>query len=168
MRLAEEWVKEFWAYSAQTMNSLCGFSGISLFPDLPIPLGHWLKSGILMWDWLYSPIQSQNCYSREVNCVPLLDTMSSGRPKFLKTWSTNRVLVSMEVGSTFRGTRQQALEKRWATTKMTVWLCELVKSVMKSTAIWDQGYWEMGSGSSSPYDSCLDILNWEHMVHALT
>lgn len=41
---------------------------------------------------------------------PLSKTISSGKPKFLKTWLKSNLAISMAVGKTFKGIKQQALE----------------------------------------------------------
>lgn len=52
-----------------------------------------------------------------------------------------------------------ALENQSTTTRMVVNPCEFGRSVTKSTAMWDQGQHDVGSGSRSPAGCC----HFEHV-----
>ncbi len=86
----------------------------------------------------------------EINSGPRTETISSGIPKFLKTWVNSSSAVSRAVGNPRRGINLQASEKRSTATRIHVWPADLGKSVTKSTPMCDQGRRGMGRGTSLP------------------
>ncbi len=67
----------------------------------------------------------------EINCGPRLETISSGVPKFLKTWVNSSSAVSRAVGNPQRGINLQAFEKQSTATRIHVWPADSGKSVKK-------------------------------------
>ncbi len=89
-----------------------------------------------------------------MNWGPRLETISSGRPKFLKTWLNIHSAVSKALGSPLRGINLHAFEKQSTVTRTQVLPSELGWSTTKSIpylgpgSSWDWqwhefAYWEV-------------------------
>ncbi len=89
-----------------------------------------------------------------MNWGPRSETISSGRPKFLKTWLNIHSPVSKAVGSPLRGINLHAFEKQSTVTRTQVLPSELGRSTTKSIPYlgpgpsWDWqwhefAYWEV-------------------------
>ncbi len=64
--------------------------------------------------------------------------------------------------------RRQAFENRSTTVRIVVWPLELGRSVMKSTAMWDQGRSGMGRGWRRPAGNCREgfwvLQTWQWLM----
>ncbi len=110
-----------------------------------------------VWGWypddklMVTPRSLKNPFqTRETNCGPWSDTMSSGMPKYLKTELNNNSAVSMAVGRPLRGRSRQDFENRSTITSMHVLPPESGRSVIKSTPRCDHGRLGTGNGRSLP------------------
>ena len=67
-----------------------------------------------------------------------------------------------------KGTNRTPRENRSTTVRMVVNPRDSGKSVIKSTAMWDQGLSGTGNGMSLPAGSALGVLHWEQTEHEET
>ncbi len=94
-----------------------------------------------------------------MNWGPRSETISSGRPKFLKTWLNIHSPVSKAVGSPLRGINLHAFEKQSTVTRTQVLPSELGRSTTKSIPYLDQGHRGTGSGTSLPTGRCQGVFD---------
>ncbi len=159
-------------------RSLGTSSPLMVFPMVPQTsgtgvAGNSIRTGREWVQWM--PRSLKNPFqTRETNCGPRSDTMSSGMPKYLKTELNINSAVIIAVGRPPRGRSRQDLENRSTITSMHVLPSESGRSVMKSTPRCDHGRLGTGNRRSLPagkwrglFEMAQSVQPWTNLLTSL-